>query len=269
MEKDYRNRRFKTLLFLLIACLTAMPLLAFMGIPFLPHITNIAPVTIETTTSTSTSTCGRMPINYTYTPTNKRYFVALNLHNSQSVIPNLASVLLALADILTPSNMFVSVYENGSDDDTKVLLLSLKTNLDLMGVPNSFILDDFKTNWTGTNRIEVLADYRNKAIAPLYNHTTTRYDQIIFINDVFLCVDDILLLISQSELQKSDITCGFDYVPYAWKGPGTMHYDTWVTRPMSGQMLDPTDAVLFRDDEEMAWRYMKGLPVQGYSCWGG
>jgi Cryptococcal mannosyltransferase 1 len=46
----------------------------------------------------------------------KRYFIAMNLHNSQLVIPQLSNVLVTLSQILGRESVFVSIYENGSND---------------------------------------------------------------------------------------------------------------------------------------------------------
>ena len=52
-----------------------------------------------------------------------KYFFAINLYNSFDVIPDLFATLFRTASVLGYQNVFVSIYENGSTDQTKALLL--------------------------------------------------------------------------------------------------------------------------------------------------
>jgi hypothetical protein len=42
------------------------------------------------------------------------YYIALNLYNSEDVLPQLADALVLLARALGPADVFVSIYENGT-----------------------------------------------------------------------------------------------------------------------------------------------------------
>ncbi|KAI7830904.1 cryptococcal mannosyltransferase 1-domain-containing protein [Kickxella alabastrina] len=57
-----------------------------------------------------------------------RIFVAANLYNSERVLANMAAQLLVLADIMGSDRVFISIYENGSTDKTKDILLTLRYN---------------------------------------------------------------------------------------------------------------------------------------------
>ena len=46
------------------------------------------------------------------------FFFALNLFNSQLVVPTLFSTLLSVAALLGPGNVHISIFENGSTDHT-------------------------------------------------------------------------------------------------------------------------------------------------------
>jgi alpha-1,3-mannosyltransferase len=51
-----------------------------------------------------------------------KYFFAINLYNSFDVIPDLFATMFRTAGVLGYHNVFVSIYENGSNDQTKALL---------------------------------------------------------------------------------------------------------------------------------------------------
>jgi hypothetical protein len=68
-----------------------------------------------------------------------KYFIALNLYNSERVIPNLALQLINLAEFLGRDRIFISVYENGSEDGTPMQLDVLRNWLDKLGVGNTII----------------------------------------------------------------------------------------------------------------------------------
>ncbi|KAI8924536.1 cryptococcal mannosyltransferase 1-domain-containing protein [Entophlyctis helioformis] len=198
------------------------------------------------------------------TTARKRYFIALNFHNSQDVLPSLLSELLRLVDHLGPDRVFVSVFENGSKDRTKSLLRAFEAVLAHFKVPNNINLSDEVSDYKNKNRIDLLAGYRNRAIEPMFKQSV-HYNSIFFINDVFHCLDDTLELIHQSEMQQSDITCGFDFWQYSFR-----FYDTWVGRTLSGNTVrEFWYQGSFVYDPAARARYELGLPVQAYSCWNG
>ncbi|KAH6594574.1 hypothetical protein BASA50_006524 [Batrachochytrium salamandrivorans] len=171
----------------------------------------------------------------------QRYFVALNFHNSEQVLPTIIQGLLRLADFLGPDRLYISVFENGSTDNTKALLHMLEDILTHAGIMSTIILSDEISDYRKLNRIELLAGY------------------------LYYCLDDILELLYQAHMQQADITCGFDY----WERTDKF-YDTWVARTMSGNMFrEYFYQGTFVYDPEARSRYELGLPVQIYSCWNG
>ncbi|KAL5039234.1 hypothetical protein BDV3_002616 [Batrachochytrium dendrobatidis] len=194
----------------------------------------------------------------------QRYFVALNFHNSQKVLPTIFRELLKLADFLGPDRIFISIFENGSTDQTKKLLQLFQTLLDHLNIPSSIILSDEKSDYEHMNRIEVLAEYRNRALEPMFTQKLY-YNHVIFINDVFHCLDDTLELMYQTHVQQADMTCGFDY----WIRPDKF-YDTWVARTLSGNMVrEYFYQGSFAYDPASRSRYELGLPISAFSCWNG
>ena len=145
-----------------------------------------------------------------------RVFIAAMLANcapllSQHWIPS----LLRLVDLVGTENVFVSIVENGSVDETRLLLGGLERNLTDRGVGNTFRYEeDFRDgvtfqkeglltrllgkegtrdNWILTDkgwfprRISYLAALRNMVIQPLHE-STRQFDKILFINDVIFSV---------------------------------------------------------------------------------
>ncbi|KAE9406642.1 hypothetical protein BT96DRAFT_1051502, partial [Gymnopus androsaceus JB14] len=114
-----------------------------------------------------------------------QYFFAINLYNSFDIIPDLFATLFSVAAILGYHNVFVSIYENGSTDQTKALLriydaltrstgmrITIRTSMRTQGAFN-------------------LAEVQNAAFIPLHELRDTEgeyFDTIVFMNDVLPCV---------------------------------------------------------------------------------
>ncbi|GAA5914668.1 hypothetical protein JCM6882_003597 [Rhodosporidiobolus microsporus] len=215
-------------------------------------------------------------------------FFALNLYNSQHVLPSLSRTLLTLSSFLGPETVHISIFENGSTDNTTVALAHLAAALSALGTPHTIVSDPRKTDWKHFDRIETLAMYRNIALDPLnqapLNGTNAPQD-IVFINDVFVCPADALELVSQRKAQDADAACALDWQPNsgtaAWWDTKVRMYDSWVARSLTGRVLrnrvdlfqewrDGTKTVWDRQGEEYSRaRYEKGVPIPVYSCWNG
>lgn len=154
-----------------------------------------------------------------------KYFFAINLYNSFDVIPDLFSNMFKVSAILGYHNVFISVYENGSTDQTKALLRIFDALCRSVGL-RVIIRTSLRTRGAFHHRIEYLAEVRNAALAPLQELRDAEgevFDSIIFMNDVLPCVDDLLELIWQSRRQNAGITCGSDYI----------FHDEVVSEPLS------------------------------------
>lgn len=230
-----------------------------------------------------------------------KYFFAINLYNSFDVIPDLFSNMFKVSAILGYQNVFVSVYENGSTDQTKALLRIFDALCRSVGL-RVVIRTSLRTRGAFHHRIEYLAEVRNAALAPLQELRDSEgevFDSIIFMNDVLPCVDDLLELVWQSRRQNAGITCGSDYIFHdeivrhffscrtqltlagttcvlrqvsqtlSFDVDGADAFDSWVARDMNGTALEnaPFEAV-FRDLES-GHRFQRHLPVQVQSCWNG
>ncbi|KPV77808.1 glycosyltransferase family 69 protein [Rhodotorula graminis WP1] len=187
------------------------------------------------------------------TSSTTKTLVALNLYNSELVIPALSHALLAVASFLGPANVHISIFENGSTDRTVAALAHLARALSALGADHDVVSDPRTTDWKKVDRIDQLAVFRN--------------------------------LLFQRRVQGADAACAMDW--RANKGPGhwwrdsILYYDSWVGRSLSGQMMRPrTD--LFQEwhdgvdglfnaegDEASKARFTRGLPTPVYSCWNG
>lgn len=143
-----------------------------------------------------------------------KYFFAINLYNSFDVIPDLFATMFRTAGVLGYHNVFVSIYENGSNDQTKALLRIFDALARVVGM-RIIIRTSMRTRGAFNHRIEYLAEVRNAAMVPLHELRDTEgeiFDTVIFMNDILPCVDDVLELIWQSRRQNAGITCAADYM---------------------------------------------------------
>ena len=138
----------------------------------------------------------------------------INLYNSFDIIPDLFATLFRVSAILGYQNVYVSIYENGSTDQTKALLRIFDALCRSVGLRVK-IQTSMRTRGAFNHRIEYLAEVRNAAFVPLHelrNAENEYFDTIIFMNDILPCVDDLLELIWQSRRNNAGITCAADYM---------------------------------------------------------
>ncbi|KAI8456717.1 family 69 glycosyltransferase [Phakopsora pachyrhizi] len=202
--------------------------------------------------------------------TGHKYFFAINLYNSFDVIPDLFSTMFKVSAILGFQNVFVSVYENGSSDQTKALLRLFDGLSRSVGM-RVVIRTSLRTRGAFHHRIEYLAEVRNAALAPLQELRDSEgelFDTVIFMNDVLPCVDDLLELIWQSRRQNAGITCGADYI-FHEEIAQPVFYDNWVARDINGTALENAPFESIFKDPPSQHRFERHLPIQVQSCWNG
>ncbi|KAG9050906.1 capsular associated protein [Serendipita sp. 407] len=199
-----------------------------------------------------------------------KYFFAINLYNSFDVIPDIFSTLFRVAAILGYNNIFVSIYENGSKDQTKALLHIYDALLRSVGI-RVVITTSQRERGAFSHRIEYLAQVRNAALVPLHELRDREgefFDTIVFMNDILPCVDDVLELIWQSRRQNAGVTCAADYMFHHEMG-SPVFYDNWVARDINGTALEnaPFEGIFHHKDSSE--RFQRHLPIQVQSCWNG
>jgi hypothetical protein len=189
---------------------------------------------------------------------------AINLRNSEGVVPAQAVALLEAISYLLPKNkVYVSIYENDSNDKTRRLLSDFGAALQVIGVDGLWMRSsNMRSAFDTQDRIIMLSEIRNLAVAPLmpYASSDTNNGTLVFLNDVVTCTSDILELIHQQRLHNAGMTFGMDwdsvdrkvregeagyvdpdsdnYNPdYPPKTRVPRFYDTWVGRGISGNLV--------------------------------
>ncbi|KAI5121932.1 hypothetical protein M0805_000261 [Coniferiporia weirii] len=203
-------------------------------------------------------------------PQTHKYFFAINLYNSFDVIPDLFSTMFRVGAVVGYQNVFVSIYENGSNDQTQALLRIFDALMHSVGM-RVIIKSSNRKRGIHAHRIEYLAEVRNAALGPLYELRDSEneyFDSVIFMNDILPCVDDLLELIWQSRRQNAGVTCAADYM-YHDEIRQPVFYDNWVARDINGTALENTPFEDVFHDIPSSDRFQRHLPVQVQSCWNG
>jgi len=143
-----------------------------------------------------------------------RYFFALDLHQCAYILPRLLGSIVESMRFLGPKNCALSVVEGRSDDGTFEILKLLREEVERTGA--KYFLDTNEINPTadsGHYRIQALAQLRNHALRPLVDHPDQYSTDVtgLFINDVAICMEDILELIHQRLYQSADMSCAMDW----------------------------------------------------------
>ncbi|WAR55047.1 hypothetical protein PtB15_4B666 [Puccinia triticina] len=165
-----------------------------------------------------------------------KVMIALNLHSSQQVLPVITNPIL--------------------------------TSLRYLGAENVYVLEE--TIWMGVDRIKLLSEYHNQALLAFDNadRALDGLSNLVFIDDVFLCAQDILELLWQHPLPPDDARLH-----------SVVFYNSWVTRSLTGKTLRPWLQILTeykdgyaaicgaKESKVFQARFHNVLPVPVYLCW--
>lgn len=147
-------------------------------------------------------------------------YLASAFHNNAHTLGFFERACEDLASLPSVSWLHVTVYESGSTDGTDVSLMGIEERLlrsfgsynqknenkrKKPMISTAFTVRGARTR-DDRQRIEFLADVRNELIAPLRS-LRTRYDFVVFANDVFFTADDVIKLIEVD----GDVVCGMDF----------------------------------------------------------
>ncbi|KAK0254932.1 hypothetical protein B0A54_13370 [Friedmanniomyces endolithicus] len=204
-----------------------------------------------------------------------------------------------LAQDIGRGNVFVSVLESGSLDDTKGALRDLDDQLTELGIDHRVVLDEtthldevtqardannkgwvqmpatksYRQNWTDwfelqkdswvPRRISYLARLRNQVMEPLYHQQTKglTYDKILWLNDVVFTTADVQTLLATREGDYA-AACALDFkqAPH--------FYDSFATRDAQGH-APLTDTWPFFRSARSRNALLRGQPIPVASCWNG
>ncbi|KAK7179430.1 hypothetical protein DPSP01_011503 [Paraphaeosphaeria sporulosa] len=222
------------------------------------------------------------PSSNDYEPGSERVFIAGIFWNNEAILrSSLSAALVGLAETLGPKNVFVSIHESGSWDDTKDALRELDEALEKVGVERRITTsnvtheDEISVEPTGEGwvetpqgnkelrRIPYLAKQRNTGLKPLAElaEKGIHFDKILFVNDVVFSTEDVLQLLN-TRGGRYAAACSMDFKipPY--------FYDTFALRDSSGhEHLMPTWPYFRSRTSREA--IMNNDPVPVASCWNG
>ena len=155
--------------------------------------------------------------NLTAKPPNVRgqkiFIASIHWNNEPILRSNWSAAVLELVEYFSPENVYVSIYESGSWDDSKEALRVLDNDLERKGVQRTVKLsetthaDELKQpptdGWIQTprgkkelRRIPYLSKLRNLALEPLNSlGDGIKFDKVLFLNDVVFTVRTLLISI--------------------------------------------------------------------------
>ncbi|PYI06502.1 hypothetical protein BO78DRAFT_116139 [Aspergillus sclerotiicarbonarius CBS 121057] len=214
-------------------------------------------------------------------PQSERLFIASMHWNNEAILrSHWNDAVIELAKVFGPDNVFVSVFESGSWDDTKGALRELDASLDRLGVRRNITLSDTThqdeisappgEGWIDTarhqkelRRISYLARLRNWTLRPLedLSRQGITFDKVLFLNDVVFTVDDVISLLGTNGGTYA-AACSLDF-----SNP-PLYYDTFALRDASGDEHAMQTWPYFRSATSRHALYaMSPVPVK--SCWNG
>ena len=100
--------------------------------------------------------------------------IAADVSNAELVAPHLVVQAVHLLALLPRGRAFLSVYESGSSDSTREWLLLAKALTSALGAPSRVVAGGKLERRQGQDRIEFLAEARNRALQPLWSEEGTR-----------------------------------------------------------------------------------------------
>lgn len=211
----------------------------------------------------------------------KVYIASIHWNNEAILKSHWISAVLDLVKEIGRDNVFVSIQESGSWDDSKGALAYLDAELDRAGIRRKIILDPTthlnevnkppaKSGWIMTprdrmelRRIPYLARLRNLVMEPMYRleEAGERFDKILFLNDIVFTNEDVRRLLSTRGGEYA-AACSLDFSePPAF-------YDTFALRDIEGQEALMQTWPFFRASKSRsAMKANRPVPVK--SCWNG
>jgi len=216
---------------------------------------------------------------------NETITVALNLYNSQDILPSLSIALMRIVHVLQPTHkIYISIFENDSDDHTREMLGDLAAALLSQQIDGVIFRSSVLHRPEDLERIVGLANIRNEALLPLM--LLAQDGILLFVNDVICCAQDLFELLHQLRLQHAHGAMSTDWEA-SWESgsPQGRFRDTWVARGINGELPYPMSApdgftifspnqnwetdLWITQNDTMHQRWLDGRPMPMYSGWNG
>lgn len=206
-------------------------------------------------------------------PSETRYLFALNLRECLPLLPRLIGSVVEAIRFLGPEHCALSIVEGNSPDGTAEVLAALQPHLSKLTRTHVVLSNEIDP--LHGHRFAELAKLRNMALKPVLNEPG-RYSNatVIFLNDVAICLEDILELVHQRHALGADMTCALDWV-YGDDGP--VFYDVYIARAINGDTFFEIPPYvswarasnLFWNEPTSRERFDAHRPFQAFSCWNG
>ncbi|KAI9746104.1 MAG: hypothetical protein M1818_000785 [Claussenomyces sp. TS43310] len=213
----------------------------------------------------------------------KVFIASIHRNNEKILRSHWNAAILGLVSYYGADNVFISVYESGSIENTKEALRELDGELDRLSVDRSIILDEHdqleevsrkleegEEGWIWTirhkwelRRIPYLANLRNKVLEPLKAQASVgrKYDVVLWLNDVVFTTEDVTTLLA-TRGGSYDAVCSLDF------SNAIIYYDTFALRDSKGQKALPQTWPYFQSSASRS-ALMANQPVPVKSCWNG
>ncbi|KAF7369350.1 hypothetical protein MVEN_00263600 [Mycena venus] len=194
--------------------------------------------------------------------TGEKVFIAAMFYNNGEVLPYWIHEVTKLIHYLGPDNVFVSILESHSGDNSAALLQDFDKTLETLSVARRILTHDTSFQRppsmdTAPPRIKYLADIRNYALEPLVQHGG--YTRVLFSNDIFIEAESIVELLD-TKGGDYDMACGLDLGHWGL-------YDAWVIRDRLGNIASKLWPYFL---EELGFRaVMTDEPAPVFTCWNG
>lgn len=209
------------------------------------------------------------------------YIASIHWNNEPILRSHWNDAVIALAGALGRENVYVTVYESGSWDNSKDALKELDLALEAHQIRRNITLSDTThgdeisatpqgPGWIDTpqgkkelRRIPYLSRLRNWSLEPLQElvRQGEKFDKILFLNDVVFTTEDVFRLLDTNNGDFA-AACALDF-----SHPPQV-YDTFALRDAEGhEMLMPTWPYFRARQSRQAILANRPAPVA--SCWNG
>ncbi|KAJ7187229.1 cryptococcal mannosyltransferase 1-domain-containing protein [Mycena filopes] len=183
-------------------------------------------------------------------------------YNNADVLPYWITQITKLVHYLGPDNVFISIVESYSSDDSPVLLDGFNHRLEKLGVARRILTRDTvvprpASMGTAPPRIEFLAAVRNQVMEPLVQRGG--YERVIFSNDIFIEAESIVELLDTNG-GDYDVACGLDLSYWGCVNPQVIRDRLGrIASTLWPYFLEDTGFRAVMDDE----------PAPVFTCWNG
>ncbi|RFU33789.1 hypothetical protein B7463_g2534, partial [Scytalidium lignicola] len=229
-----------------------------------------------------------IPSDTSLTRKDRIFIASMHWNNEQIIRSHWSAAVLDLVKYFGADNVYISIIEGGSWDDTRGALQELDRKLEALGVERSIEFtskthkneierqpgpDEEGWIWTSRNkkelrRIPYLADIRNQVMEKLNQlseqnngQEERQFDKILWLNDVIFTTEDVTTLIATRDGNYA-AACSLDFS----KPP--IYYDTFALRDISGAK-PITEAWPYFLSTRSRHAIMSNAPVPVKSCWNG